>query len=94
MAKPLGLASEAELSTSPCERHRNVDDGFSVKIALAHANLYRETIIDISVRADTLPTQCVHLSLNSTTGTPSSMEADGLALKSSWSAGGHSSVPK
>ena len=44
MAKPLGLASEAELSTSPCERHRNVNCGFSVQIALAHAKVFQKLV--------------------------------------------------
>ena len=44
MAKPLGLASEAELSTSPCERHRNVNCGLSVQIALAHAKVFQKLV--------------------------------------------------
>ena len=44
MAKPLGLASEAELSTSPCERHRNVNCGFSVQIALARAKVFQKLV--------------------------------------------------
>ena len=51
MAKPLGLASEAELSTSPCERHRNVNSGFSVQIALAHAKVFQKLVGRLVQRA-------------------------------------------
>ncbi len=44
MAKPLGLAREAELGTSPCERHRDVDYGLTVQIALAHAKVFQELV--------------------------------------------------
>ena len=44
MAKPLGLAREAELGTSPCERHRDVYDGLTVQIALAHAKVFPELV--------------------------------------------------
>ena len=44
MAKPLGLASEAELSTSPCERHRDVDDCVLVEVSLAHAKVFQELV--------------------------------------------------
>ena len=51
MAKPLGLASEAELSTSPCERNRNVNSGFLVKIALAHAKVFQKLVGGLVQRA-------------------------------------------
>ena len=51
MAKPLGLASEAELSTSPCERHRNINDVLSVKIALAHDKVFHKLVCRLVQRA-------------------------------------------
>ena len=44
MAKPLGLASEAELSTSPCERHRDVNDCVLVEVSLAHAKVFQKLV--------------------------------------------------
>ena len=51
MAKPLGLASEAELSTSPCERHRDVNDCVLVEVSLAHAKVFQELVCRLVQRA-------------------------------------------
>ena len=44
MAKPLGLAREAELGTSPCERHRDVNDCVLVEVSLASAEVFQELV--------------------------------------------------
>ena len=51
MAKPLGLASEAELSTSPCERHRDVNDCVLVEVSLAHAKVFQKLVCRLVQRA-------------------------------------------